>query len=289
MKHFYLSIFLTLLSFSMAFAQKPVLKFNEQGKFKIIQITDTHYIFGNLKSDVATALLEEVIAAEKPDLLVFTGDMIWNNEKTAPALDALFVPVIKSKTPWAYVFGNHDDEADMSRTQIMEYVTKMPYCIAEKGDQYLSGVGNYALEVRDATDSKISTVLYCLDSHAYSSLKGVGGYAWFKPDQVDWYRKQSEAYTKLNGGSPLPALAFFHIPLPEYVDMVKSEAPLVGNKTENECNGKLNSGMFLAMRTAGDVMGLLLDTTMTMIISAIGMTSIWLMDVMLEERLSTIT
>ena len=49
-----------------------------------------------------------------------------------------------------------------------------------------------------------------------SRSSDVKGYAWFTFDQVNWYRSQSAAYTERNGGKPLPALAFFHIPLPEY-------------------------------------------------------------------------
>lgn len=255
MRFFCLAIAFVFSSFFLLFAQKPTLKFDESGKFKVIQITDTHFILDNPGSDVVPALLKEVIDAENPDLLVFTGDMVWKNEDTKKALDVLFAPVIASKTPWAYVFGNHDDEADMSRTQIMEYVTQMPYCIAQKGDQYLSGVGNYVLEVEDSKNDKIAAVLYCLDSHAYPQIDGIGGYAWFDYDQVDWYKKQSAAYTKLNGDEPLPALAFFHIPLAEYVDMSADTEKLIGNKTEKECNGRLNTGMFAAMRIGGDVMG----------------------------------
>lgn len=256
-KHIYLMLCSVLFSFSILYAQKPTLKFNENGKFKVIQITDTHFIYGNPASDVVPALLNEIIDAEQPDLLVFTGDMVWQNpDKTKEALDALFAPVIEKKVPWAYVFGNHDDEADMSRTQIMEYVTNKPYCLAVKGDQYLDGVGNYVLEVKAKESDKIGTVLYCMDSHAYSQLKGIGGYGWFSFEQVDWYRKQSAAYTKLNDGKPFPALAFFHIPLAEYPEMKAAQPEkMFGSKDEKECNGKINTGMFAAMRTAGDVMG----------------------------------
>lgn len=257
MRYIYAIALMLLLPFVMASAQTPTLKFNEKGKFKVIQITDTHFIYENPKSDVVPQLLNEIIDTEKPDLLVFTGDMVWQNDgTTSKALDALFAPVIEKKVPWAYVFGNHDDEADMNRTQIMEYVTQLPYCLAVKGDQYLSGEGNYVLEVKDASGKKISTVLYCLDSHAYSQLEGVGGYGWFAFDQVDWYRKQSAAYTKLNEGKPMNALAFFHIPLSEYPEMKAAQPEkMIGSKDEDECNGKINTGMFAAMRMAGDVMG----------------------------------
>ena len=35
-------------------------------------------------------------------------------------------------------------------------------------------------------------------------------------DQIEWYRKQSKHFAEKNGGNPVPALAFFHIPLIEY-------------------------------------------------------------------------
>lgn len=255
MKKLTLSLVLLLSTLTLV-AQRIPLKFNEDGKFKIIQITDTHYMLGNEASDVVPELLNEVIEAEKPDLLVFTGDMIWDNKDAAGSLDAVFAPVIAHKVPWAYIFGNHDDELDFTRKQLMDYVVQMPYCLATHGDTQLSGVGNYVLEIKEKDSDKVGAILYCMDSQAYTPIKGVGTYGWFQPDQVEWYRKESAAYTSNNGGNPLSALAFFHIPLPEYAEMKAANIDaLIGNKSEKECNGVLNTGMFAAMRIAGDVMG----------------------------------
>lgn len=78
----------------------------------------------------------------------------------------------------------------------------------------------------------------------------------FTLDQVNWYRSQSAAYTERNGGKPLPALAFFHIPLPEYNQAAADEsAILIGTRMEKACAPLLNTGMFAAMKEAGDVMG----------------------------------
>lgn len=248
-------IILSLLSINLLYAQKPFLRFNDNGKFKIIQITDTHFVIDNPKSDVVISLLNEVISQENPDLMIFTGDMVWKNEDTKKALDSLFTPVIVNKIPWAYVFGNHDDEAEMSREDIMNHITQKPYCLATHGDKALSGVGNYTLEIKNRENDKVSSVLYCLDSHAYPNLKNLGTYDWFRRDQIEWYSKESQAYTLANNGVPLPSLAFFHIPLYEYKEMTNNPENYIGIRKEEECNGKLNTGMFAAMRIAGDIMG----------------------------------
>ena len=100
------------------------------------------------------------------------------------------------------------------------------------------------------------SLLYCLDSHDYSTVEGIDGYGWFTQDQIRWYRDRSAAYTAANGGKPLPALAFFHIALPEYVAAWRNPGNThIGRAAEDECPGELNPGMFAAMVESGDVMG----------------------------------
>lgn len=252
MKRTLLALLLTLAV--TGYAQKPTLKFNRDGKFKIIQFTDVHYQKLNKESAVALELINEVLDAEKPDFVVFTGDVIYA-KPVKEGLDDVFDPVSKRGIPWAYVFGNHDDEFGMTRKQLMDYATQKPYCLAQAGDKSLSGIGNYILEVRNASDS-VGALLYFFDSGAYTPIKKLGTYDWLRLDQINWYTQQSAAYTASNKGNPYPALAFFHIPLAEYPLMKAAKDPkMIGNKDETECNGKLNSGMFTAMRMAGDVMG----------------------------------
>lgn len=241
---------------TMGYAQKPVLTFNANAEFKIVQFTDVHYKKPAPESEVAIQLINEVLEAEQPDLVVFTGDVIYERP-VLEGLDDVFDLVSNKGIPWAYVFGNHDDEFGLSRRQIMDYVAQKPYCLAQAGDRSLSGVGNYILEIRSAaTADSIGGLLYFFDSGAYSPIEAIKGYGWFKPDQINWFTRQSAAYTNANNGTPHPALAFFHIPLPEYAIMKASADTIItGNKDEVECSGKLNSGMFAAMRTAGDVMG----------------------------------
>lgn len=246
---------LLIASVIPAVAQRKSLSFDGNGNFKIVQFTDVHYKQGVPESKAAIDLINEVLDAENPDLVVFTGDIIWSKPVYA-GLDEVFAPVIERRIPWAYVFGNHDDEFDVSREDLMEYAMRKPYCVALRGDKSIKGIGNYILEVKDTYNRHIKALLYFMDSGSYSRIKGVGAYDWFDRSQIDWYRKQSKAYASKNGGTSYPGLAFFHIPLAEYAYMKAEKGEgIIGHKDETECPGKLNTGMFAAMRESGDVMG----------------------------------
>lgn len=247
--------FSLLVLVSIANAQN--LRFESGKGFKIVQFTDVHYKPDASESDTAITLINEVLDIEKPDLVVFTGDIVWG-PPVKECFENVLEPVIRRNIHWAYVNGNHDDEHDMSRTQLMDYLVTKPYCLAKHGDKHLKGEGNYILEIRSSDDkTKISNLLYFLDSGSYNeSEPGVGwSYDWFSNEQVNWYRTQSKAYTAQNDGTPYNALAFFHIPLAEYPLMSANKDEIIGHYKEQECNGKINTGMFAAMIESGDVNG----------------------------------
>lgn len=47
------------------------------------------------------------------------------------SMDQAFAPVITAKIPWAAVLGNHDQESNLPRAQVMDYLTKMEYSVSE--------------------------------------------------------------------------------------------------------------------------------------------------------------
>ena len=255
MRKSYLITFVLMFLFGILHAQD--LKFESGSSFKIVQFTDVHYKPNVAESDTAIMMIKEVLDIEKPDLVVLTGDIAWG-ATTKECFDNVLEPVIKRNIPWAYVNGNHDDEHDWNRTQLMDYLVTKPFCLAQHGNKDLKGVGNYILEIRSSDDKdKISNLLYFFDSGSYKdSYPGVGwSYDWLSNGQVNWYRAQSKAYTAQNGGNPYNALAFFHIPLAEYPLMSANKDKLIGHYNEQECNGKINTGMFAAMIESGDVSG----------------------------------
>lgn len=113
-----------------------ILKIKEDGKFKILQISDTHMVTGvgvckdaidahgqllpESEADPITInFLETILDIEQPDLVILTGDQLHHGALDAQsALLKLVAPFIKRWIPFAVVFGNHDDEGPytLSRT-----------------------------------------------------------------------------------------------------------------------------------------------------------------------------
>ena len=253
-----LKLFLALVSLCMTvfcFAQKSELRFNKDGKFKIVQFTDVHFKYKNPASDIALERINQVLDEEQPDFVIFTGDVVYSAPADKGMLQVL-EQVSKRKLPFVVTFGNHDNEQGMTREQLYDIIRQVPGNLMPDRGSVLSP--DYVLTVKASSDAKKdAAVLYCMDSHSYSPLKDVKGYAWLTFDQVNWYRQQSAAYTAQNGGKPLPALAFFHIPVPEYNEAASDEnAILRGTRMEEACAPKLNTGMFAAMKESGDVMGI---------------------------------
>ena len=248
------ALMLSMLCAVTASAQNDVLKFNNNHKFKIVQFTDIHWKYGNPASDKAGERMAEILDAEKPDMVVFTGDLIFA-KPAREGLDKALEATIQRGIPFAVTWGNHDDEQDLTREQLSAYIADKPKNLTSTVEG-ITGQTNYTLTIKSSDGKKDAAALYIFDSNSYSPLKEVKGYGWIKHDQVAWYTDCSRRFTEANGGKPLPALAFFHIPLPEYHEAVKNEgAYMVGTRKESACAPEINTGLAVAMLQAGDVMG----------------------------------
>ena len=250
----FLATALMLICAATAIAQPNALKFNANHKFKIVQFTDIHWKYGNPASDEAGERMAEVLDAEKPDLVVFTGDVIFA-KPAREGLDKALEATISRGIPFAVTWGNHDDEQDLSRKELSAHVATKAGNLTSTVEG-ISGVTNYTLSVKSTDGKRDAAVLYIFDSNSYSPIKKVKGYDWIKHDQVEWYRQTSKAFTAANDGKPLPALAFFHIPLPEFHEAAQNESTyFVGTRKEKACAPEINTGLAAAMLEAGDVMG----------------------------------
>lgn len=244
-------ILFVFISIGVASAQD--LKFNTNGKFKIAQFTDLHYIAGVEASKKSITTINYILETEKPDLVVFTGDIVVK-APTKQGWDEVLHTVISRKIPYMVTLGNHDDESEMTREEVANYVSAKPFLVNKQVK--IDGVDGYlnaAIEVKGKTPA----VIYTMDSHAYSKNPRMKGYGWFHQNQIAWFTKESTRLKKENRDSTLTALAFFHIPLPEYKLAFDNQSnKRIGVRYENECPPNLNTGMYAAMFEAGDVLGM---------------------------------
>ncbi|KAF9573316.1 purple acid phosphatase [Mortierella alpina] len=277
----------------------PTLRFKRDGSFKIVQFADIHMATGphschqapesmSCTGDINTLeMMERMLDAERPDLIVFSGDNvdgITSNDAYATILK-YSKPVVDRRLPWTIIFGNHDEEGDLSREEMMRSVQDIPYSLSQRGPLDVSGTGNYVLSIRrsDGTENledeeEVSGLghknsrfhLYFLDSGAYSFNLEYPGWDWIKDDQVEWFRQTSRAITSKYRKKDVPnALAFFHIPIPEYdlteeedegdqndSELARTKRPtsrIVGDKREGVSTPSYNSGMFDAIYDSEDV------------------------------------
>ncbi|CAG7659101.1 metallophosphoesterase family protein [Paenibacillus allorhizosphaerae] len=241
---------------------KHKLSFRDDHTFTITQFTDIHWKEGGAEDQQSRRLMEAVLDAEKPDLVVFTGDVIYTGnvsegtplcERPAQALQEAVHAAEFRGIPWAIVFGNHDTENRITRKELMDVVTSHEHTVSQHGLDQLSGVGNYTLHITGSDDLP-AAALYFFDSGAYSPVPNVPGYDWIRGDQIQWYANESRKLRARMNGRILPALAFLHIPLPEYKEVWETTV-CFGNKFEDVCCAKVNSGLFASMVEMGDVLG----------------------------------
>jgi len=262
MKHSIICILAAVLLIQAPAAAQE-LRFDENGEFKIIQLTDLHFIYSRPEETAKTfARMDYIVNAEKPDFIAITGDVVFG--RPAKEMFRLILDRLDSyKIPYCIVFGNHDAEQELSRAEMSQMIADARYnvnTLNEKGE-----LADIRIPVGSTVNpEKHPFDMYFLDSHDYASSTGfeqVGGYAWFTNDQLQWYRKESEASTAANGGEHVPSFSFFHIPVPEFYDawilaQEKRHNGVKGLRGEYGGHPRINSGMFAAMLETGNMMGI---------------------------------
>uniref|UniRef100_A0AB33J4Y8 Metallophosphoesterase n=1 Tax=Prevotella sp. GTC17259 TaxID=3236795 RepID=A0AB33J4Y8_9BACT len=221
------------------------------GTFKIAQFTDIHWDESSPNCPKTIAAIDAVIAAEKPDMAMLTGDVV-TEKPGVQGWKSVIAVFERVRLPFVVMMGNHDAEV-MAKDSIYNMLLASPYYVGKRGDADVFGYGNCVIPVHGRQG--VEALLYCLDSNDYQPVKEFGHYDWIHFDQIKWYREQSQRFAREHVGNPLPALAFFHIPLVEYKDMIAAGTYLGHYEDEGVASAKLNSGMFNAFAEQGDVMG----------------------------------
>ena len=247
-------------------------------QFKIMQIADTQE--GKNVSPDTLALINAAIEKEQPDLVVYSGDQIWNyasfkgNKDTVQSvLSKLTEPAYSRGIPFTVCFGNHDRQVGLSNEEQLEIYRSLP-CFVGENAEGIDGCANHVIEIAD--EDGIKFLLYCIDSN--TSLKI--GYDNVHQNQIEWYKSTRDEYEH-KCGRLIPSIVIQHIPVPEVFELLnevkkgtkgavqgfrnhkgkwytldKSKVNPTGFMKESPADPMENSGEFDAMAEKGDVVGI---------------------------------
>ena len=259
------------------------LKFNEDGKFTILNISDIQdgYPLNPITKDYIIRTIDMV----NPDLIVLTGDNISGydipTEEDAEKAIREFMDIFQEKgVKVAGVFGNHDDEETESTKEHQLSVYESYDCyVGKAGFCFEDRVGTYNLPIMKSDGSGYGFNLWLTDSGTYNTENDYGGYACVYKEQIEWYKETSAKLTKKNDGEPVPSINFQHIIVPEIwsalqqtkfiwfgrvirgknalndtTKFYKLPKDAIGQLREYPCPPYYNNGQFDAMLEMGDVL-----------------------------------
>jgi len=233
--------------------QRQPLIFQNEKEFTILQLTDLHFMDLPL-DDVTSSLISRLARDCHPDLICITGDLTMDPKclELHKRLDSLMESF---SIPWTYVFGNHDTEGGISKTDIIAIHENSQFCYFESGELTIHGQGNYHHIVYNQSGQPVINLIFMDSNETRIDLiegSSVWSYDYIYPDQMDWYQKVVKASVD-SSLLPLPSLVFFHIPLPEF-NAVSSEK-MIGERHENVSCSNYNLGFFDVMKSLGSTKG----------------------------------
>jgi len=253
----------TLFAFTLCFlptilisSYAHTLQFNSSGYFTIVQFTDLHYGTSDAKDEKTTELQKMILSMVNPDLVVISGDGVYADGDVASGWfksqwKKFIAPTVDTGIPYAFTLGNHDDEGDLTRRQIVKLDATNEYSLRSESVG-ISGTANFRLPVyASQNDSQLAAHIWVLDSGSYGCEDVEGGYGCIETDVVEWYNEQSQI-VKDEYGTNVHHLAYFHIPLPEWLN-VYNEEEIYGHAGEAVCCSVWNTGFFAAAKTNGDI------------------------------------
>ncbi len=235
------------------------IKMPESGTLRIAQFADLHFgtegkPYQNDKEERTKAFVKYVAEEGKPDLIVCSGDNIMS---TGVAEMKEFVAMMDElKTPWTYIYGNHDAEMDtagFSKKDLSNYLEscESEYLIYSAGyvEEASNRYGNFSISVLNNSGTKLLGAILTFDAGVYSSA--IKDYESITTGQIDWYKQELDKLNEKYDGEMLPSIVFSHIQLPEFHEAYLKA--LDGDGAEFVIEQELDEAKISGIKTDGPV------------------------------------
>ncbi|KAE8397714.1 Metallo-dependent phosphatase-like protein [Aspergillus pseudonomiae] len=205
-----------------------VLRFAEEGTFKISIFSDLHYgeaqDSGGSENDARTAgVMEKIISAERPQLVVLNGDLITggatDSSNSSLYVDRLVTPLLQHDVHWASTYGNHDSDDNLCPQNVFDRDEQYKNSLTQRMVFNSSaGFTNYYLLVwpYDMAAETPAVILWFFDTRGGNTCSEMVNNPrmrpnWIHPSVTEWFGKTHSALT-VKYNKTIPSLAFFHIP-----------------------------------------------------------------------------
>lgn len=214
--------------------KKRTLKFNENGKFRILVLTDLHEYKSDdkdiqNKTEDALLLVETAVKALSPDLVVYDGDNAFGKteEDLKETIDAITKTVRELDIPFTMVLGNHEhDDRELPPELSVKIFSSYENSLVREDQKGLSGYANHYISIK-GKGSKTKYLLFFIDSgKSRSQFPEISGYDWVKDDQIEWFEKVCDEFKEKNGGEYVPAIVFQHMPVTEIYNLLEEVSGL---------------------------------------------------------------
>ncbi len=268
------------------------LKFNKDGKFTILQVSDAQDM--HIPRKAMFKMLDRIYDRVQPDLVVLTGDNILGNhlddapvgnrknvktkegliKRMRKALGLVLDPIEKRKIPFAFIYGNHDDMNIISKREQASIYGEYDYCVPYNTDDDSVECDTYNIPIYSFDEDKMMYNIWMLDS-AGADENGCPVFGRVQPETLEWYERKSREIRLQNNG-PVMSLMFQHIPIAEieqfYMPCEETDKSAIklpdgkfikldpskvkGYAFEIERNDEPDYGQLNVLKKCGDVCGL---------------------------------
>lgn len=214
------------------------LKFNADGKFVIMQVSDAQDL--QFVRHTMVRMLNKAYDSIEPDLVVFTGDNILGNhlrdarfgsrevihtkeaeyKRMKKAISHICEPLEKRQIPFTMIYGNHDDVNEITKEEQAGIFRGYSMCVGLDNPDKTVDVDTFDLPVYSHSGNKKLFNLWMIDS-AWYDKEADKCHTGVKKETIDWYKKRCDELTEENGGTPVPSIMFQHIPMPETIRLLK--------------------------------------------------------------------
>lgn len=240
-----LPFLIPVLLYMLHGARCHTLQFREDGSFTLVVFSDLHYGEGFDLDTKNDALQRAVLDAERPDLIVYLGDLVsgWkggSNGWMEGTMKRILAYPNSQGYSHAILLGNHDDEADLSRREIlnMDILLSGQLSFTQSGPLDITGASNYHLDVFSSTgDGSAASRLWFFDSMNRGCEGNGASWGCVGKNTVEWMDVTSRGLTRVD-----QSVAFVHIPIPEH-RLAWGDARAVGVRQEDSACPVVNTGL----------------------------------------------